>query len=91
MRPCCGQVKGLGCSGSWRAAQRDRRGIKRLVEQLGTLAPELGVIEATGGMQRAVVAALWAAEIKVAMINPAWIPHAATFSYTTTLLRPLRL
>lgn len=55
----------------------DRRGIKRLVEQLRKLAPELVVIEATGGMQRAVVAALWAAEIKVAVINPAWIRNFA--------------
>ena len=31
------------------------------------------VIEATGGMRRALAAALWVAEIKVAVINPAWI------------------
>jgi transposase len=55
----------------------DRRGIKRLVEQLCKLAPELVVIEATGGLQRAVVAALWAAEIKVAVINPAWVKSFA--------------
>ncbi len=52
-----------------------RRGIKRRVEQLRKPAPELGVIEATGGMPRAVVAALWAAEIRV--IEPAWIRNFA--------------
>jgi transposase len=70
-------VVALRPSGESFAVPNDRRGIKRLVEQLGQLAPELVVIEATGGMQRAVVAALWAAEIKVAVINPAWIRNFA--------------
>lgn len=70
-------VVALRPSGESFQLPNDRRGIKRLVEQLRKLAPELVVIEATGGMQRAVVAALWAAEIKVAVINPAWIRNFA--------------
>ena len=37
----------------------DRAGIKRLVGRLGELKPQLVVVEATGGLQRQVVAALW--------------------------------
>lgn len=51
----------------------DEGGLKRLVERLGQLQPELVVVEATGGLQRQVVAALWAAEIAVAAVNPAWV------------------
>jgi transposase len=32
-------------------------------------------VEATGGLQRQVVAALWAAQIAVAVVNPAWVRH----------------
>src|SRR5216684_8219619 len=44
----------------------DRAGIKRLVGRLGELKPRLVVVEATGGLQRQVVAALWTAGIAVA-------------------------
>lgn len=70
-------VVALQPSGESFAQANDRVGIKRLVEHLRKLTPALVVIEATGGMQRAVVAALWAAEIKVAVINPAWIRNFA--------------
>jgi len=51
----------------------DREGIKRLVARLGQLKPALVVVEATGGLQRQVVAALWTAAIPVAAINPSWV------------------
>lgn len=52
-------------------------GIKRLVAKLRELKPRLVVVEATGGLQRQVVAALWAAEIAVAVVNPAWVRNFA--------------
>ena len=51
----------------------DRAGIKRLVGRLGELKPKLVVVEATGGLQRQMVAALWAAAIPVAAVNPSWV------------------
>jgi transposase len=51
----------------------DRAGIKRLVGRLGELKPKLVVVEATGGLQRQVVAALWTAGIAVAAVNPSWV------------------
>jgi transposase len=50
-------------------------GIKQLVARLRELQPRLVVVEATGGLQRQVVAALWAAQIAVAVVNPAWVRH----------------
>jgi transposase len=41
-----------------------------LVTQLQTMRPVLIVLEATGGFQRAVVAALAAAALPVAVVNP---------------------
>ena len=55
----------------------DRAGIKRLVGRLGELKPQLVVVEATGGMQRQVVAALWMAGIAVAAVNPSWVRNFA--------------
>jgi transposase len=55
----------------------DRAGIKRLVERLGELKPKLVVVEATGGLQRQVVAGLWMAGIAVAAVNPSWVRNFA--------------
>lgn len=52
-------------------------GIRRLVAKLRELKPHLVVVEATGGLRRQVVAALWAAEIAVAAVNPAWVRNFA--------------
>jgi transposase len=52
-------------------------GIKRLVAKLRELKVQLVVVEATGGLQRQLVAALWAAEIPVAAVNPAWVRNFA--------------
>jgi transposase len=55
----------------------DRAGIERLVKRLGELGPKLAVVEATGGLQRQVVAALWLAGIAVAAVNPSWVRNFA--------------
>lgn len=44
--------------------------LPRLVEQIGTLAPRLIVLEATGGYERAVVAALAVVGLPVVVVNP---------------------
>ena len=46
------------------------QGIDELVAALGSLAPVLVVMESTGGLQRAVVAGLAAAQIPTAVVNP---------------------
>ena len=52
------------------AVTNDDAGIASLVPQLQELAPQLIVLEATGSYQRAVVAALAAAGLPVAVVNP---------------------
>jgi hypothetical protein len=52
------------------AVANDDLGIAALVERLQTMPPTLMVLEATGGNQRAVVAALAAAGLPVAVVNP---------------------
>ncbi len=51
----------------------DRVGLKHLVGRLGKLQPKLVVVEATGGLQRQVAAALWTAGVAVAAVNPSWV------------------
>ena len=52
------------------AVANDDAGIAALVERLQALQPTLIVLEATGGYQRAVVAALAAAGLPVVVVNP---------------------
>jgi transposase len=52
------------------ALANDDVGIAALVERLQAVQPTLIVLEATGGYQRAVVAALAAARLPVAVVNP---------------------
>jgi transposase len=52
-------------------------GIAQLVQQMAELQPELIVVEATGGYQRAVVDALFHAGLCVAMVNPARVRQFA--------------
>lgn len=54
---------------SWRGAN-DEAGIADLVGRLRPLMPELIVLEATGGLQRLVVAALALAGLPLAVVNP---------------------
>jgi transposase len=53
----------------WRSAN-DAVGIQEVVAQLQAVGPRLVVLEATGGLERAVVAALALAGVPVAVVNP---------------------
>lgn len=53
----------------WRVANEDHD-IATLVARLKTLSPELVVLEATGGFERVVTAALAAAGFAIAVVNP---------------------
>jgi len=53
----------------WQTANTEEA-FPELIARLKALEPELIVIEATGGLERAVVAAMAAADLPVAMINP---------------------
>src|SRR5882672_1588430 len=55
--------------GRW-AASNDDAGIQRLLARLREAAPALVVLEATGGYERAVVAALAAAGVPLVVANP---------------------
>ena len=55
-------------------------GIQELVEQMTDLQPELIVVEATGGYQRAVVEALFHAGLSVSVVNPARVGQFARAS-----------
>lgn len=56
---------------------RDPEGLERLVERLGVLAPVLVVLEATGGFEVTVAAALAAAGLPLAVVNPRQIREYA--------------
>lgn len=53
----------------WREPNSEE-GVARIAEHLGEAAPELVVLEATGGLEMALLAALAAAGIPVALVNP---------------------
>lgn len=57
-------------SGEHWCSTNDEAGIAELVGRLRPLAPELLVLEATGGLERLVVAALALAGLPVAVVNP---------------------
>lgn len=57
-------------SGEMWTAANDEAGVRGLVKQLATRAPELIVLEATGGYERVCVAALAAAALPVVVVNP---------------------
>lgn len=56
-------------AGTWRVANDDQ-GIAQLIDRLGSLRPQLVVVEATGGFELTVVAELAAAGIPVQAVNP---------------------
>jgi transposase len=57
-------------NGEWASFSRDRRGIARLLAWLASQDRLLVVVEATGGLERGLVAALDQAGIAVAVVNP---------------------
>jgi transposase len=66
----------LGQTQGWQA-DNTPNGIASLVKQMADLQPELIVVEATGGYQRAVVEALFWAGLPVAVVNPARVRQFA--------------
>jgi transposase len=54
---------------SWRVSN-DGDGIEKLITRLQALSPRLIVVEATGGLELPVVAAMASAELPVAVVNP---------------------
>jgi transposase len=61
---------------TWRTAN-DEAGITELVTTLAERHPTLVVLEATGGYERAVTAALAAAALPVAVVNPRQVRDCA--------------
>jgi transposase len=66
----------LGEEQRWQV-DNTQAGIAKLVKQMQELQPELIVVEATGGYQRAVVEALFRADLAVAVVNPARVRQFA--------------
>lgn len=64
-------------SGTTESVPNDQTGIKSLVEQLRAANPELIVLEASGGIERAVVRALMAADLPVTVANPRQVRDVA--------------
>ena len=59
------------------AVSRDGNGLGQLVERLQALSPTLVAVEATGGFETIVAAAIAGAELPLAVVNPAQIRHFA--------------
>lgn len=64
-------------SGEAFAVGRSGEGLDELVARLGPLAPALVAIEATGGFETVVAAALAAAGLPLVVVNPAQVRHYA--------------
>src|SRR5262245_43240454 len=64
-------------SGEGFAVSRDGTGLEELVDRLRTLTPMLIAVEATGGFETIVAAAVGGAGLPLAVINPAQIRHFA--------------
>jgi len=69
-------VAALGEEQEWQV-DNTPKGIACLVKQMADLQPELIVVEATGGYQRAAVEALFWAGLPVAVVNPARVRQFA--------------
>src|SRR5689334_18041379 len=72
-------VAELGDKHSWQV-ENAKDGIQELVAQMQEICPELIVVEATGGYQRAVVEALFRAGLSLAVANPARVRQFARAS-----------
>ena len=59
------------------AVARDGEGLAALVERLKALAPEIVAVEATGGFELTVAAAVGGAGLPLAVVNPAQVRHYA--------------
>lgn len=61
---------GLHPSGGCWAVEHDEAGIATVVERLTALQPTLVILEATGGLELGLAAALVAADVRVQVVNP---------------------
>lgn len=59
------------------AVARDGKGLEELVERLRGVAPSLIAVEATGGFETIVAAAIAGAHLPLAVVNPAQVRHFA--------------
>lgn len=59
------------------AVSRDGKGLEQLVTRLRELSPVLVAVEATGGFEVIVAAAIAGAELPLAVVNPAQVRHFA--------------
>lgn len=59
------------------AVARDGKGLAELIERLRPLAPDLVAVEATGGFETVVAAALAGAGLPLVVVNPAQVRHYA--------------
>jgi transposase len=64
-------------SGEAFAVARDGKGLNELVERLRGVAPSLIAVEATGGFETVVAAAIAGAHLPLAVVNPAQVRHFA--------------
>lgn len=64
-------------SGEAFAVARDGKGLEQLIDRLRIVSPVLVAVEATGGFETIVAAALAGAHLPLAVINPAQIRHFA--------------
>lgn len=59
------------------AVARDGKGLNELIEQLSRVGPRLIAVEATGGFETIVAAAIAGAHLPLAVVNPAQVRHFA--------------
>src|SRR5271167_1221276 len=64
-------------SGEAFAVTRDGKGLEELTDRLRALAPRLIAVEATGGFETIVAAAIAGAHLPLAVVNPAQVRHFA--------------
>jgi len=64
-------------SGKAFTVSRDGKGLETLIDRLRKLSPQLIAIEATGGFETIVAAALASTELPLAIVNPAQVRHFA--------------
>jgi len=64
-------------SGQAFAVARDGKGLNELVEQLSSVGPRLIAVEATGGFETIVAAAVAGAQLPLVVVNPAQVRHFA--------------
>ena len=64
-------------SGAAFAVPRDGKGVEELLDRLRTVAPMLIAVEATGGFETIVAAAIGGAQLPLVVVNPAQVRHYA--------------